>query len=334
MQLLDIAAHSAEFGFADPRTVDEGFDGFDLDDAEDPAVDAKDAVVVDGNTVDSELHRRLADRQHVGGSSVRGINHFNGHRLRRDRNPQPLLADFAVGGAHGQQRLDRAARRARQIEGENKAATRGCGALGIEPGNIRPRQTVSGGADCFLVDRDADFGDRGLRQRPAAYRKLRGSIGDANNSERLDRDQDRRLAGRVRRTRPPGGSRFAAGLLAPRPETARGADPEVMQKRVVRLLSAQPALIEVKPGVEIGIGIAALARPLLQVMDQWIDVALCDIRVGHQIVFGVKQPGFSYIFVVAEQCFHQSGIRSHPSAQITPPPGLSRGSTSLVVSEC
>jgi hypothetical protein len=50
--------------------------------------------------------------------------------------------------------------------------------------------------------------------------------------------------------------------------------------------------------------VATRARALLQIMDQRVDIALGDIRVGPKIVFGVKQPGLFYVFVVAEQRFH------------------------------
>jgi hypothetical protein len=52
------------------------------------------------------------------------------------------------------------------------------------------------------------------------------------------------------------------------------------------------------------IGIAALARPFLEVMDERIDIALRDVRIGHYIMFGVEEAGFSYGFVIAEQRFH------------------------------
>ena len=72
-------------------------------------------------------------------------------------------------------------------------------------------------------------------------------------------------------------------------------------ERVVRC-SPRAGIVQVEAGIEIGSG-SRLGR-VLEVMDQRIDIALCDIRVGYQIVFGVKQPGFSYVVVVAEQRFH------------------------------
>src|SRR5216684_1740846 len=79
-----------------------------------------------------------------------------------------------------------------------------------------------------------------------------------------------------------------------------------MHQRVLRLLSPCPALFEVKTGVEIRVRVASLAPALLKVMNQRVDVALGDVRVSRQIVFGVEQPGFSYLLVVAEQRFHQA----------------------------
>src|SRR5712691_236020 len=78
-----------------------------------------------------------------------------------------------------------------------------------------------------------------------------------------------------------------------------------MQQRVVRVFASLLALLEVKPRVEIWVRIAALARTRLQIMDQRINIALGDVRVGLEIVFGVEYPGFSNLFVVAEQRFHQ-----------------------------
>ena len=77
-----------------------------------------------------------------------------------------------------------------------------------------------------------------------------------------------------------------------------------MQERVGRLLAALLALFEVKSGIEIRVRIAALARPFLEVMDEWIDIALRDVRIGLYIMFGVEEAGFSYGFVIAEQPFH------------------------------
>ena len=61
-------------------------------------------------------------------------------RLRRDLHRQWVPANLPVCGLHRQQRLDRAARPARQVEGEDEAATRRFDAVRVEPRDIRPRQ--------------------------------------------------------------------------------------------------------------------------------------------------------------------------------------------------
>jgi hypothetical protein len=77
-----------------------------------------------------------------------------------------------------------------------------------------------------------------------------------------------------------------------------------VQERVSRLLAALLALFEVKSGIEIRVWVAALARPFLEIMDERIDIALRDVRIGLYIMFGVEEAGFSYGFVIAEQPFH------------------------------
>src|SRR5206468_1650889 len=64
------------------------------------------------------------------------------------------------------------------------------------------------------------------------------------------------------------------------------------------------ALFEVELAVEIGVRVAALLRAFLEKMDERVDIALGNVRVGRQIVFGVEQSGFSYFFIVAEQRVH------------------------------
>ena len=77
-----------------------------------------------------------------------------------------------------------------------------------------------------------------------------------------------------------------------------------MEERVIRRLAAFVALFEVKPGIEIAMRVAPLARAFLQVMDQRIYVALCDIRIGRQVIFRVEKPGFFSDLVVAEKRCH------------------------------
>ena len=82
MQLLDIGAHAAEFGLADARAVDEGFHGFDLDEADNPAVDPKDA----GQHRQQPHRYGAASRRlrHGGRSAVQRIADSDGHLLGRD----------------------------------------------------------------------------------------------------------------------------------------------------------------------------------------------------------------------------------------------------------
>src|SRR5207302_9027802 len=98
--------------------------------------------------------------------------------------------------------------------------------------------------------------------------------------------------------------RSAAGAIAPSLEPSRGANQDVMEQWVGRFLAALLALFEIKRGVEIRMRLAAFARPFLQVMHQGIEVALFDVRIGREVMFGVEQTGFSYRFIIAEQRFH------------------------------
>ena len=50
--------------------------------------------------------------------------------------------------------------------------------------------------------------------------------------------------------------------------------------------------------------IAAFVRPLLEIMDERIDIALRDIRIALNVMLGVEQAGFSYCFIIAEKRFH------------------------------
>src|ERR1700730_783021 len=59
--LLDIVAHPAEFGLAEPRAVDEHLDRLELDQADDPARDAQDPAAIDDRLVDAELHQLRPD---------------------------------------------------------------------------------------------------------------------------------------------------------------------------------------------------------------------------------------------------------------------------------
>ena len=77
-----------------------------------------------------------------------------------------------------------------------------------------------------------------------------------------------------------------------------------MEQRVGGFLPALLALFEIKRGIEIRMRVAAFPRPFLQVMHQRIDVALFDVRIGREVMFGVEQTGFSYRFIIAEQRFH------------------------------
>ncbi len=77
-----------------------------------------------------------------------------------------------------------------------------------------------------------------------------------------------------------------------------------MQQRVGELLAALLALFEVKGGIEIRVRVAALARAFLEIMDERVDVALRDVRIGLYVMFGVEEAGFSYGFIIAEQRFH------------------------------
>ncbi len=168
-------------------------------------------------------------------------------------------------GSHGQQRLDRAARQARQVEGENKAAMR---RLRRDPGRAWRHPAAPGrrwryrrpGRRCDAVI--SAIGAAANAQPLTESREV--PSGAPTTPERLDRDQDRLLA-RPDHRRGAAASprrRSRTGRVAPRLETARGADPDVMQQRVVRLLAPPPALFEVKRAVEIGdAGCGPRARP-------------------------------------------------------------------------
>src|SRR5207237_7615056 len=130
-------------------------------------------------------------------------------------------------------------------------------------------------------------------KRPAADRQTPGAARCPDDTERLDGDEDRR----------PTRARFAArplhserAAVMPRLEAARIADPDIVQKRVARPLAALAALFEIEGGVEFGLRVAPLLRALFEVMDQRVDITLGNVGIGRQIVFGVKQPGFSYLF--------------------------------------
>src|SRR4051794_36865833 len=55
---LDIVAHPAEFGLADALAIDELLHRLDLDETDDPALDAEDAAPIDSRLVDIQLHRQ------------------------------------------------------------------------------------------------------------------------------------------------------------------------------------------------------------------------------------------------------------------------------------
>src|SRR5438046_10757147 len=71
-----------------------------------------------------------------------------------------------------------------------------------------------------------------------------------------------------------------------------------------RLFAALLALFEIKAGIGIGVRVAALAGPVLEIMDERIEVALCYIRIGLNVMLGVEQAGFSYCFIIAKKRFH------------------------------
>ena len=77
-----------------------------------------------------------------------------------------------------------------------------------------------------------------------------------------------------------------------------------MQQRIDRLLAALLALLEIKGGVEARMRVAPLARALFKIMDQRVDIALRDVGIGLDVMFGVEEAGFSYGFIIAEQRFH------------------------------
>ena len=79
-----------------------------------------------------------------------------------------------------------------------------------------------------------------------------------------------------------------------------------MDQRVLRLLAALPALFQIEGAVEIRMRVAALLCPFLQIMNQRVEVAVRDVGIGRQVVFGVEQPRSSYRLIVAEQRVHNS----------------------------
>src|SRR5204862_2762109 len=133
----------------------------------------------------------------------------------------------------------------------------------------------------------------------AVDRQPRAAIGGSGNAEGLDRDQYRCL-GRTIGDRGSRG-RFAVALDL---EAARRADQQVMQQRIDGLLAALLALFEVKGGVEARMRVAPLARALFKIMDERVDIALRDVGISLDVIFGVEEAGFSYGFIIAEQRFH------------------------------
>ena len=77
-----------------------------------------------------------------------------------------------------------------------------------------------------------------------------------------------------------------------------------MQQRIGRFFAALLALLEVEGGVEARMRVAALARALFEIMDKRVDIALRDVGISLDVMFGVKKAGFSYGFIIAEQRFH------------------------------
>jgi hypothetical protein len=77
-----------------------------------------------------------------------------------------------------------------------------------------------------------------------------------------------------------------------------------VKQGIDRLLAAFGALLQVERAVKVAMRVAALARALLQIMDERINVALGDIRVGRQIILRVEKPGFFSDLVVAEKRCH------------------------------
>src|SRR5256885_13910540 len=124
-------------------------------------------------------------------------------------------------------------------------------------------------------------------------------MGGPGTPEGLDRAQYR-FFGRAMGARGPGG-RVAVALDL---EAARRADQQVMQQRIDGFLAALLALFEVKGGIEARMRVAPLARTRFEVMDQRIDIALRDVGIGLDVIFGVEEAGFSYGFIIAEQRFH------------------------------
>ena len=305
--LLDILPHPAEFGFADALAIDEDLDRLDLHEADHPAVDVQQPAAVDCRSVDEELHWRLVEKLGLASRSGMGIERRDLDMLRRDVDAQRTSSDLPVLGAHAQQRLDRAAGGAWQVEAQNEAGIRGMITIRVEPGNIRTRQPVGGASDNGTVEGGGDLGDRGGGQGPAIDRQTRAAVCRAGDPERLDGDEDRRLR---RGACCLMGERFGGGGLAVAldQKAARRADQQVMQERVGRRLAAGAALFEVEGGVEIRMRVAPLMRALFEVMHKRVDIALRDVRISPCVMFGVEEAGFSYGFVIAEQRFHSSPV--------------------------
>jgi hypothetical protein len=282
--LLDILADPAELGLADAVAVDEDLHQLDLHETDDPALDPQEPAAIDHRLVDEQLHRRLVE----GGGFARRfgirIDRRDFHLLRRDIDAARPPADFAVFGAHRQQRLDRAAGRARQVEAQDESGIPGMIAPAVEPGDIRARQAVGRSPDNRALDRRGDFRDRSRRQGPAVDRQPRAAVGRPGDTERFDREEDGRL-GRLAGCLGCAGRGAAALDL----KTARGADQQVMQQRVGRLFAALAALFEVEGGVEIGVRVVPLARSFLEIMDERIDIALGNVGISLCVMFGVEE---------------------------------------------
>ena len=77
-----------------------------------------------------------------------------------------------------------------------------------------------------------------------------------------------------------------------------------MQQRIDRFFAALLALFEVKGGIEARMRVAPLARALFKIMDERVDIALRDVGISLDVIFGVEEAGFSYGFIIAEQRFH------------------------------
>src|SRR5437763_2133382 len=141
--VLDILAHAAEFGLADAFARDKDLDRFDLHETDDPALDAQESVGSDDRLVNKQLHRRPVENGGFGRLSVPRTDSRAFDLPRRDVDAPGPPADLAILGAHGQQRLDGAARRARQVETQHKAGMAGMIAAGIEPATRPTKVRIS-----------------------------------------------------------------------------------------------------------------------------------------------------------------------------------------------